>query len=115
MKLELQREPADALTEASFLILIAIANRPMHGYLIMQTVDAFFGSESRIGAGTLYRTLQRLSAGALIEAGRVDPSESDDERRIPYRITRAGRTAIRAELHRLHSLIEFAATNGAEL
>jgi DNA-binding PadR family transcriptional regulator len=106
MNIDQQSQSPDALPEASILILIAIARRPMHGYLIMQTVNTYFASPGRLGPGTLYRTLQRLRLSKLIEEG--DSDGDGDERRVNYRITPAGRTAIRLELKRLKSLLAFA-------
>jgi DNA-binding PadR family transcriptional regulator len=62
-----------------------------------------------VGAGTLYRSLQRmLEQGLIVETGdRPDP-ELDDERRRYYRITRYGESVARAEARRLTELVKLA-------
>ena len=95
------------LTEAGFLVLLALAEQPMHGYLIMQTVNLVFRAGFQMGPGTLYRTLQvQLKAGLIreIENGAGD----DDPRRRYYAITRRGRDVARTELARLRVLYRLA-------
>lgn len=60
-------------------------------------------------AGSLYRALNRLLEGGLIEEleERPDPAH-DDERRRYYRLTAKGLAVARAEASRLHSQVEAA-------
>jgi DNA-binding PadR family transcriptional regulator len=62
-----------------------------------------------MGPGTLYGTIGRMMEAALIRESdkRVDP-EMDDERRIYYELTGAGRAALEAELMRYRSVVEVA-------
>ena len=76
--------------EASVLVLISLADRPRHGYALIQDIKEFAGVE--LGPGTLYGALDRLERLGLIEAL---PTE---DRRHPYRMTPAGVTALRAHL-----------------
>ena len=95
------------LTEASFLILLALADQPMHGYLIMQTINLVLRAGNRnvgtqMGPGTLYRTLQlQLRSGLIRE---LENGDGDDPRRRYYGITRRGRDVARRELTRLKAL-----------
>jgi len=91
------------LTEANFLILLALAGQPMHGYLIMQTINLVFRTGLQIGPGTLYRTLQQqVNAGTISE---IDGAGDErDARRRRYAITRRGREVARKELARLRAL-----------
>jgi DNA-binding PadR family transcriptional regulator len=59
--------------------------------------------------GTLYGSMGRMMEAGLIRESdkRVDP-EMDDERRIYYRLTGAGRTALEAELKRYRGVISVA-------
>lgn len=92
------------LTEASYLILVALAERPMHGYLIMQTINTVFRTGLQMGPGTLYRTLHlQLRSGLIRETDEVG-SNSDDARRRYYSITRRGSEVARLELQRLRAL-----------
>ena len=100
-------DEADAhapLTEAGFLILLSLAERPMHGYLIMQTVNTVFRTGFKMGPGTLYRTLQVQTRAGLIREIASAAHEADDARRRLYAITPAGRQAARRESERLRTL-----------
>jgi DNA-binding PadR family transcriptional regulator len=88
---------------------MALATEDRHGYAIIQEVSLRTNNRLRLGAGTLYRSLQRmLEQGLIVETGdRPDP-ELDDERRRYYRITRYGESAARAEARRLTELVKLA-------
>jgi DNA-binding PadR family transcriptional regulator len=92
------------LTEASFLILLALAEQPMHGYLIMQTINLVFRTSLQMGPGTLYRTLQLQLKGGLIREFEGEAENGEDPRRRNYAITRRGREIARRELARLRAL-----------
>jgi DNA-binding PadR family transcriptional regulator len=93
------------LTPASFHILLVLAAGPAHGYAIMQEVPRMTEGASQLGPGTLYRTIQKLVEGDLIAAMGAD---HDDERRVPYRLTKRGDAAARAEAERLAVLLRVA-------
>jgi DNA-binding PadR family transcriptional regulator len=101
------------LPSATFHILMALAAEDRHGYAILQDVARRTNNRLRLGAGTLYRSLQRmLEQGLIIETGdRPDP-ERDDERRRYYRITRYGESVARAEARRLTELVKLARASG---
>lgn len=101
------------LPSATFHILMALAADDRHGYAIIQDVAQRTGGRLKLGAGTLYRSLQRmLEQGLIVETGdRPDP-ENDDERRRYYRITRYGEAVARAEAGRLTELVRFARATG---
>ena len=88
--------PPPPLTPAVFHILLALADRPLHGYAIMQAVEDSAGSA--MGPGTIYGTLERLeSAGLVREVGGT-------ERRRVFALLPAGRKALQAEAQRLARL-----------
>jgi DNA-binding PadR family transcriptional regulator len=101
------------LPSVTFHILMALAAGDRHGYAIIQDVMQRTNNRLRLGAGTLYRSLQRmLEQGLIVETGdRPDP-ESDDERRRYYRITRFGEAVARAEARRLTELVRLARASG---
>jgi DNA-binding PadR family transcriptional regulator len=101
------------LPSATFYILMALAAEDRHGYAIIQEVARRTNNRLKLGAGTLYRSLQRmLEQDLIIETGeRPDPAE-DDERRRYYRITRYGETVARAEGRRLTELVKLARASG---
>ena len=89
------------LTEAVYYILLSL-DQPLHGYGIMQNVELFSGGRVRLAAGTLYGALNTLLEKSWIEA----LPETNNSRRKEYRITEAGRKAVRGELLRLRELLD---------
>ena len=99
------------LPEATFHILMAVADEDRHGYGIIQDVLTSTNGKLKLSAGTLYRSIQRmLEQGLLVETR--DRPEDDDERRRYYRITPAGREAAKAEAQRLQQLVRLARKSG---
>jgi DNA-binding PadR family transcriptional regulator len=97
------------LTPAVLHILLALSTRERHGYGIMKQVEADSQGKVKMGPGTLYGSIGRMMEAGLIRESmkRVDP-EIDDERRIYYKITGEGRTALAAELKRYRSVVAVA-------
>ncbi len=97
------------LTPAVFLVLVALADGPAHGYGIMQEVAEFTDGAVSLGPGTLYRSIQRMLVDALIEeVGIALHDEADDERRRYYRLTKKGLAVAKAEAQRLSRLVDAA-------
>src|ERR1700727_1761042 len=104
------------LPPAVFHILIALADRDRHGYSIIQDVAARTGGEVQLSAGTLYSSIRRMLEQGLIEELAESPDPlSTDERRRYYRLTRFGKRAAAAEVHRLNSLVQQARDAGLVL
>lgn len=97
------------LTPAVLHILLALSTGERHGYGIMKQVEADSGGQVMMGPGTLYGSIRRMMEAGLIRESdsRVDP-EMDDERRIYYMITGAGRAALEAELKRYRGVVAVA-------
>ncbi len=90
-------------------VLLAVADRPRHGYAIMQEVDRRTQGRINLLPGSLYSTIKRMLSQGLIEEEGVAPrGESDDERRRYYRITADGRATAAAEMERLAAVVDFA-------
>lgn len=89
-----------ALTEGVFYILLSLVE-PMHGYGIMQNVEALSHGRVRLAAGTLYGALN-----TMLERGWICslPGEMDS-RRKEYGITPLGRKLLDAEMARLSELL----------
>lgn len=101
------------LPEATFHILLAVADGDRHGYGIIQDVAARTDGALKLGAGTLYRSIQRmLEQGLIVETAQRPAPEQDDERRRYYRITPFGRQVARAETARLQRLLTLARAGG---
>ena len=97
------------LSPVTYQVLLALAGRDRHGYLIRRAVEQQTDGAVSLGAGTLYAAIRRLEDGGLIEESPWRPdADLDDRRRRYYRLTAAGRTALRAETERLQSTVKFA-------
>jgi len=107
---------ADALLPlppVTFHILVALADEDRHGYAIMQDVTSRTSGALKLGAGTLYRSIQRmLEQGLVVEINSRPAPELDDERRRYYRITPFGRTVAKAEARRLTQMLKLARASG---
>lgn len=79
-------------------MLLALSAGARHGYAIKQEVERRTGGDIRLGPGTLYEAIQRLEEDGLIEE--APPAPDDQAQRRVYRLTFAGRAALRVELRR---------------
>lgn len=94
------------MTPQAFHILIALAERDLHGYAIMQDVSTRTNGKLRLSPGTLYGSIKRL-----LEQGLIVELEADDRRRY-YRLTALGRNAAKEEAARLMDLVDQARQYG---
>ena len=98
-----------ARSPIGYQILLALAGRDRHGYLIRKAVEDQTDGEMRLGPGTLYAALRRLEDAGLIEESPWRPdADLDDPRRRYYRLTTSGRAAVEAETTRLHATVKLA-------
>ena len=110
---EIEIEDLLPLPEATFHILMAVAEDDRHGYAIIQEVAARTDGVLKLSPGTLYRSIQRMQEQGLIQETAERPApELDDERRRYYRITSFGRAAAKAEARRLAQLVKLARESG---
>jgi DNA-binding PadR family transcriptional regulator len=98
------------MTTRTLQILLALADGPLHGYGIKQSVEDRTGGEVRLGSGTLYETVHRLVGRGEIEE--VDPPPDEPPTGGPprryYALTRTGRQTLREELRRLEAVVRYA-------
>ncbi len=95
------------LTEPVFLILTSLAERPRHGYALLQDIEHVSNGRVMLSTGTLYGALRRL-----LEEGWIERFEQEDTSREKqaYRLAPAGREQLQAELDRMRWLARAAAT-----
>src|SRR5436190_14266957 len=103
-------DPAPVLlTPAVFYILFALASGDKHGYEIAKQVAEDSQGQVSMGTGTLYGSIKRMLADALIEPAEHRPApDLDDERRRYYRLTAEGRRALDAEVQRYARVVAVA-------
>jgi DNA-binding PadR family transcriptional regulator len=91
------------LTPAAFHVLIALADGPKHGYLILKDVEERTNGDVLLSTGTLYGLIKRfLDEELIIE------TKADDDRRRPYKLTALGREVAEAEAERLERMVRAA-------
>src|SRR5689334_5569929 len=97
-----------SLTPAVLHILLSLTDEDRHGLGIAADVQAFTGGRLTLGPGTLYGTIKRLLDAGLVEDLGSPDGTDDDPRRRYYRITPAGRRALKEETRALTSTLAVA-------
>ena len=109
------RDPAALLPlkPIELLILTMLSAGERHGYGIRQDIIEHTEGRVALEAGNLYRHLRHLEGEGALAATepKAVAGESDDERRIYYRLLPFGRRLLAAELHRLRALMWIAEAN----
>lgn len=100
--------PLAPLTPAVLAILLSLAEADKHGYQIMKDALTPQGGGVRLGPGTLYGSLDRMTRDGLVAESGI----SDDDRRRYYRLTNLGKAALAAELARLDAAVQSARSMG---
>lgn len=103
--------PKRPLTPATFHILLSLLHQPAHGYHIKRMVEDRTQGAVRLGAGTLYAGIKRMTTDGLIEETAPPEDGGDVEpgtRWRFYAITRHGREVLDAEIVRMEADLEAA-------
>jgi DNA-binding PadR family transcriptional regulator len=97
------------LTPAVLHILLALSTQERHGYGIMKQVESDTQGSVRMGPGTLYGSIRRMTEAGLISESdkKIDPN-MDDERRVYYGITALGQQTLATELQRYRQVVAVA-------
>lgn len=94
------------LKPASLEILMVLAEQPLHGYGILQSVQERSGGRIRLETGPLYRRLrQLLDAGLVVETEEPADAVGSDDRRRYYDLTSLGKEVLALEATRLSELV----------
>jgi len=102
-------KPPAPLEPHWFQILLALADRDLHGLAIMHDVLDRTGGRTRLWPGMLYRALGRLAdIGLVTEIEPPDDTPIAGGRPRFFRITTAGRRACAAEAERLAGFVAVA-------
>jgi DNA-binding PadR family transcriptional regulator len=88
-----------SLSVASYFILAALLDEPLHGYGIIKQAATLSEGRVRLAAGTLYGALDRLAEEGFILADRQEVVEGRTRRY--YRLTDDGVHALRREAARM--------------
>jgi len=95
------------LPRLAFQVLLVLARSDKHGYAIAKEVERNTDGRTKPSTGSLYLSMEKLHAKALIEESECR-AENDDARRRYFRITPLGRRVARAETERLIHLVNLA-------
>ena len=87
------------LSEATCYIMLSMLE-PIHGYAIMQQVEAVSRGTVRLGPGTLYGAFETLERGGMIRL------VAERGRRKLYQLTDRGREVLQAQIQRTAILVE---------
>lgn len=105
----MSRKPyAIELNRHMLLVLLMLADGPLHGYQIIIDLEALEGGQFSVAVGTLYRSLWTMVKRGLVESAPELLAETDDARRKYYRITDVGRNVLLAEVKRTELLAKVA-------
>jgi transcriptional regulator len=86
------------------MVLRTIKWKPMHGYALVQHIQARSGDLLQVEEGSLYPALQRLLKGRLLKAEwKISPAN----RRVrTYSITPAGERYLEQEMSRFEQMLK---------
>jgi DNA-binding PadR family transcriptional regulator len=87
------------LTEATAYILLALTE-PLHGYGVMQKVEAMSNGEVKVGPGTLYGAFSTLESDGIIEKA------SKEGRRKIYTLTDKGKLLLKEHVRRAEIFVK---------
>jgi len=94
------------LSPATFLVLLALRGRSIHGYAIKKEVRARSEGRLDLDPGGLYRLIARLEVRGAVKTVTAPSRAPDDERRrVFYTLTAAGERLLAAEARRMASLV----------
>ena len=87
------------LSESSAYILLALS-KPLHGYGVMQKVEAMSDRTVTIGPGTLYGAFSTMeNEGLIIKIG-------EEDRRKLYTLTEKGKQVLKEHIRRIEILLQ---------
>ena len=103
--------PATPMSPRDWHVLLALSERKLHGYGIMQAVERDSDGEVSAEVGSLYRVLDRLLNDGLIEEVEEPegaPEGTPGKRRRYYGLTELGRASLRKEAARMRHALDLA-------
>jgi DNA-binding PadR family transcriptional regulator len=93
------------LTEPVLLILLSLANKPGHGYGLMQDIELLSKGRVRLSTGASYGALRRLFEDSWIE--RFEQTDTSREKQA-YKLSPLGRKRLHLEISRMNHLTKAA-------
>ncbi len=94
------------LTEATYFILLSLAEQPKHGYAIMKDIQDLSSGRIIFSTGTLYGAIKRLLQANWICRSELINQPYPNRERKAYALTDTGRRVLEAEYQRLSHLLQ---------
>lgn len=85
------------LSETAYYILLSLTE-PRHGYGIIKYVEKLTNGRIKLGSGTVYTTLGKMSKANFIEVFQ------DKDRKTVYELTETGQILIQKEIERIKTV-----------
>ena len=102
-----------SVKEVVFQILLSLKEEAQDAEGILAHIHRVSGASAEPAIASFYRALKKGSDAGYLLIEEPDASERLGRPRQRYRITRAGRSALRAEARRLERLAELALSDSA--
>jgi DNA-binding PadR family transcriptional regulator len=91
-----------SLSESTYLVLLALAKKPLHGYGIIKKIEQYSDGAIILAPGTLYGVLTNLQKQKLIE---LVAAEKKSRQKKTYRLTGEGQKAFHHEYQRFKKML----------
>lgn len=91
-----------SLSESTYLVLLALTKRPLHGYGIIKKIEQYSDGDIILAPGTLYGVLTNLQKQKLIE---LVTAETESRQKKTYQLTAEGQTAFQHEYERFKKML----------
>lgn len=95
------------LAPREYLVLLALAEGPAHGYAILKTIESASGGLP-FDPANLYRSLRKLTRDGMVAEAPDRAGDTQGAPRRQYSLTPTGRQVLRAESTRLARLADAA-------
>lgn len=93
------------LSNLSFHVLLALADKSAHGYAIGKEIEARSGGQLKPTTGALYQALRRLADSGLVASAGPPAGTTSDPRRKYFCLTPLGHEVMHLEAARLEELV----------
>ena len=91
-----------SLSESTYLVLLALTKKPLHGYGIIKKIEQYSDGDIILAPGTLYGVLTNLQKQKLIE---LVTAEKESRQKKTYRLTDEGQIAFQLEYQRFKKML----------
>jgi len=100
-------KPPIRMTPSFFFLMLSLTEGRRHGHAMARDVEERSGGSVKLGPGSLYWSLGRLSDVGLIEEADAPEGETDERRRF-YALTPTGREVLARETATLERIVDYA-------